>query len=147
MRRSHTAWHKTVIGLEETAIVYNQAYRCRDRDIGCYRKRVDRSGDADGLALPDDSYGSGCDRSIGQQRLREKRTIPEIHQLLSKKPIVISEREVEYLFDTYLVLSASSQGLRIEKYRPEIEANGGVVLAIDGAKPEKGATGTLHLPR
>jgi hypothetical protein len=78
---------------------------------------------------------------IGQQRLREKRTIPEIHQLLREKPIPISERAVEYLFDSYLVLSACSQGARIEKYRPEIEANGGVVLAIDGAKPEKGQPG------
>ena len=141
LRRSHTAWHKTVIGLEETAIVYNQAYRCRDRDICCHPKRVYRSGYADGLALPYYSYGLDVIVYIGQQRLREKRTIPEIHQLLSKKPIVISEREVEYLFDTYLVLSACSQGARIEKYRPEIEANGGVVLAIDGAKPEKGQPG------
>ena len=141
LRRSHTAWHKTVIGLEETAIVYNQAYRCRDRDICRHPKRVYRSGYADGLSLPYYSYGSDVIVYIGQQRLREKRTIPEIHQLLSKKPIVISEREVEYLFDTYLVLSACSQGARIEKYRPEIEANGGAVLAIDGAKPEKGQPG------
>ena len=141
LKRSHTAWHKTVIGLEETAIVFNQAYRCRDRDICSYPERVYRSGYADGLVLPYYSYGLDVIVYIGQQRLRQKRTIPEIHQLLSEKPIPISERAVEYLFDSYLVLSACSQGERIEKYRPEIEANGGVVLAIDGAKPEKGQPG------
>ena len=141
LKRSHTAWHKTVIGLEETAIVFNQAYRCRDRDICSYPERVYRSGYADGLVLPYYSYGLDVIVYIGQQRLREKRTIPEIHRLLSEKPIPISERAVEYLFDSYLVLSACSQGARIEKYRPEIEANGGVVLAIDGAKPEKGQPG------
>lgn len=139
--RSHTAWHKTVIGMEETAIVFNQAYRCQARDLCGQPQRVYRSGYADGLSLPYYSYGLDVLVYIGQQRLREKRTIPEIHQLLSKKPIAISEREVEYLFDSYLVLSACSQGARIEKYRPEIEANGGVVLAIDGAKPEKGQPG------
>lgn len=141
LKRSHTAWHKTVIGLEETAIVFNQAYRCQDRDVCCHPERVYRSGYADGLVLPYYSYGLDVIVYIGQQRLREKRTIPEIHQLLSEKPIPISERAVEYLFDSYLVLSACSQGARIEKYRPEIEANGGVVLAIDGAKPEKGQPG------
>ena len=141
LKRSHTAWHKTVIGLEETAIVFNQAYRCQDRDVCCHPERVYRSGYADGLVLPYYSYGLDVIVYIGQQRLREKRTIPEIHQLLSEKPIPISERAVEYLFDSYLVLSACSQGERIEKYRPEIEANGGVVLAIDGAKPEKGQPG------
>ena len=141
LKRSHTAWHKTVIGLEETAIVFNQAYRCRDRDICSHPERVYRSGYADGLVLPYYSYGLDVIVYIGQQRLRQKRTIPEIHQLLREKPIPISERAVEYLFDSYLVLSACSQGERIEKYRPEIEANGGVVLAIDGAKPEKGQPG------
>ena len=110
LKRSHTAWHKTVIGLEETAIVFNQAYRCQDRDVCCHPERVYRSGYADGLVLPYYSYGLDVIVYIGQQRLREKRTIPEIHQLLSEKPIPISERAVEYLFDSYLVLSACSQG-------------------------------------
>jgi len=121
LRRSHTAWRKTIISLEETARVYNQAYRCRDRDICNHAKRVYRSGYADGLSLPYHSYGLDVVVYIGQQRLREKRTIPEIHQLLSQKSIPISERAVEYLFDDYLVLSACSHGVRIEKYRPEME--------------------------
>jgi hypothetical protein len=75
--------------------------------------------------------------------MRQHRTIPEIHKRLRQREneIQISEREVEYLFDVYLTLLACSHGQRIEKYRPEIEANGGIVLAIDGAKPEKGQPG------
>lgn len=34
----------------------------------------------------------------------------------------------------------------MERYRPQIEANGGIMLAIDGAKPEKGQPG-LYLFR
>ncbi len=75
--------------------------------------------------------------------MRQHRSIPEIHKLLRQreKAIQISEREVEYLFDVYLTLLACSHGQRLEKYRAEIEANGGLVLAIDGAKPEKGQPG------
>jgi hypothetical protein len=75
--------------------------------------------------------------------MRQHRSIPEIHKLLrqGENAIQISEREVAYLFDVYLTLLACSHGQRLEKYRPEIEANGGIVLAIDGAKPEKGQPG------
>ena len=143
LERSHIAWRKTIISLDGTYRVFNLAHRCRDRATCSHPERVYRSGYADGLSLAYYSYGLDVIVHIGQQRLREKRTIPEIHQALSgrEKPVRISEREVQYLFDVYLTLSACSHGERIEKYRPEIEANGGVVLAIDGAKPEKGQPG------
>ena len=143
LERSHTAWNKTIIRLDGTVRVFNQAYRCCDRENCSHPKRVYQSGYADGLSLSYYSYGLDVIVYIGQQRLREKRTIPEIHQALCKreKPIPISEREVQYLFDVYLTLSACSHGERLEKYRPRIEANGGIVLAIDGAKPEKGQPG------
>jgi hypothetical protein len=143
LERSHTAWNKTIIRLDGTVRVFNQAYRCCDRENCSHPKRVYQSGYADGLSLSYYTYGLDVIVYIGQQRLREKRTIPEIHQALCKreKPIPISEREVQYLFDVYLTLSACSHGERLEKYRPRIEANGGIVLAIDGAKPEKGQPG------
>jgi hypothetical protein len=143
LERSHTAWNKTIIRLDGTVRVFNQAYRCCDRENCSHPKRVYQSGYADGLSLSYYTYGLDVIVYIGQQRLRKKRTIPEIHQALCKreKPIPISEREVQYLFDVYLTLSACSHGERLEKYRPRIEANGGIVLAIDGAKPEKGQPG------
>lgn len=143
LKRSHTAWCKTVTTLEGTARIYNQAYRCRDQDLCGQPERVYRSAYADGLSLPYYTYGLDVIVLIGQQRMRQHRTIPEIHKALQQgeKGIQISEREVEYLFDVYLTLLACSHGQRIEKYRSEIEANGGVILAIDGAKPEKGQPG------
>lgn len=142
LKRSHTAWCKTVTTLEGTAKVYNQAYRCRDHELCGQPERVYRSAYADGLSLPYYTYGLDVIVLIGQQRMRQHRTIPEIHKALQgEKGIQISEREVQYLFDVYLTLLACSHGQRLEKYRPEIEANGGVILAIDGAKPEKGQPG------
>ena len=143
LKRSHTAWNKTIVRLDGTVRVFNQAYRCCDRENCSQPKRVYQSGYADGLSLSYYTYGLDVIVYIGQQRLREKRTIPEIHRALGEreKPIPISGREVQYLFDVYLTLSACSHGKRIEKYRAEIKANGGIILAIDGAKPEKGQPG------
>lgn len=143
LERSHTAWSKTISTLDYTAKIFNQAYRCRDRETCGQPKRVYRSAYADGLSLPYYTYGLDVIVYIGQQRMRQHRTIPEIHKSLRQREnaIQISEREVEYLFDVYLTLLACSHGQRIEKHRPEIETNGGVVLAIDGAKPEKGQPG------
>ena len=142
LKRSHTAWRKTIITLKASAKVYNQAYRCRDRELCGQPEQVYRSAYADGLSISYYTYGLDVIVLIGQQRMREHRTISEIHQgLQSKYGIQISEREVQYLFDVYLTLLACSHGQRLEKYRSSIEANGGIVLAIDGAKPEKGQPG------
>lgn len=143
LKRSHTAWRKTISSLNGTAQVYNQAYVCGERATCSQPHRVYRSAYADGLSLPYYSYGLDVIVRIGQQRLREYQTIPEIHRHLQglPQPLRISEREVEYLFDAYLLLLACSHGERLAKYQPQIEANQGIVLAIDGAKPEKGQPG------
>jgi hypothetical protein len=109
---------------------------------------VYRSAYADGLSLAYYSYGLDVIVWIGQQRLRVHQTMPEIQRLLGQRepPVLISEREVQYLFEAYLLLLACSQGARLDRYRPQIEANQGIILAIDGAKPEKGQPG-LYLFR
>jgi len=148
LKRSHTAWQKTITTLQGTVRVFNQAYRCRDQELCGQPSRVYRSAYADGLSLSYYTYGLDVIVYIGQQRLRQHRTLPEIHMALQQwePAVAISEREVQYLFDVYLLLSACSHGQRLADYRAEIEANGGVVLAIDGAKPEKGQPG-LYLFR
>jgi hypothetical protein len=143
LKRSHTAWHKVIASLEGTAEVYNQAYRCPAGELCAHPQRVYRSAYADGLSLPYYTYGLDVIVYIGQHRLREHQTLPAIQQALREreKAVQISERTVQDLFDVYLTLSACSQGFRLARYRPQIEANGGLILAIDGAKPEKGQPG------
>jgi len=148
LKRSHTVWEKTISQLSGTGHVYNQGYRCGERERCSQPHRVYRSAYADGLSLPYYTYGLDVIVRIGQQRLHEHQTIPAIHHHLQglPQPLRISEREVEYLFDAYLLLLACSHGERLAKYQPQIEANQGIVLAIDGAKPEKGQPG-LYLFR
>jgi len=143
LTRSHTAWRKIITGMKGSAKVYNQAYRCGDKEMCAEPRQVYRSIYADGLSLPYYTYGLDVIVYIGQARLRQHQTIPEIHTALKQRTpaVSISEREVEYLFDVYLLLLACSHGQRLERYRAESKAQGGVVLAIDGAKPEKGQSG------
>lgn len=142
LKRSHTKWEKPIQFLRGVYHVYNQAYRCENAECQEQFPIVYSSVFADGLSLPNKSYGLDVVVYIGYQRLHVHRTVPEIHQELVKEyGVQISERQVEYLFDEYLILSACSHGKRLAKYQSEIERNGGIVLGIDGAKPEKGQPG------
>ena len=143
LRRSHTAWSKTIIGLSEVREVYNQAYRCEKREKCSQGEQVYRSVYADGLSMPYQTYGLDVVVYVGQARLRRYKSIPEIHRELSESryEVPISERHVQNLFDVYLTLLACSHGKRIGKKRAEIKANGGIVLGVDGARPEKGQPG------
>jgi hypothetical protein len=85
LQRSHTAWHKVITTLTGTAEVYNQAYRCRDRELCSQPERVYRSAYADGLSLPYYTYGLDVIVSIGQQRLQQNQTIGAIHQNLCQR--------------------------------------------------------------
>ncbi len=86
LKRSHTVWHKTISQLSGTRQVYNQGYRCSERERCGQPERVYRSAYADGLSLPYYSYGLDVIVAIGQQRLHEYQTIPEIHRHLQELP-------------------------------------------------------------
>ena len=147
LKRSHTKWRKPIQFLSGAYYIINQAYRCACATCRESWPQVYSSVYADGLSLAYQSYGLEVIVYIGNERLRNHKTMAEIHDaLVSEYGLQISARHVQNLYDEYLVLSACSHGQRLAKYRPAIEANGGIVLAIDGAKPEKGQPG-LYLFR
>jgi hypothetical protein len=76
----------------------------------------------------------------------EKQTLGEIHAALEEQGIPISERRVADYIEEYQILLKCAHGARLEAYRSQISENGGIVLAIDGAQPEKGKE-TLYLFR
>lgn len=142
LKRSHTKWEKTIQFLHGTYQIFNQAYRCADKSCRESSGVVYSSVYADGLSLSYQTYGLDVVVHVGYQRLHQHKTIPEIHKMLvAEKGIQISERHVQWLFDEYLVLSACSHGKRLAKYQDAIATNGGIILGIDGAKPEKGQPG------
>lgn len=139
LTRSHIKWRKPIQFLSGPYYILNIGYRCSDEKCKESHPKVYSSAYAEGLSLWGSDYSLEVLVAIGNQRLRKHKTMAEIHQeLVEEYGIQISERHVQNLFDEYLVLSACSHGKKLEKYRDEIARNGGIVLAIDGAKPEKG---------
>jgi len=147
LERSHPAWSKIIVTLEEVARVTNWGYRCVNRETTCPKPdAVYRSGLADGLALKNYTFGLDVIVFIGQQRFGEYRSLSEIHQALASRGVSISERRVTDYMGAYEVLLKCAQGAKLAAYREQILANGGVVLAIDGVQPEKGKP-TLYIFR
>lgn len=127
--------------------IVNAGYRCESAECRESTPQVYSSAYAEGLSLSGSGYSMEVLVHIGNQRQRKHKTMPEIHrELVEEHGIQISPRHVQNLYDNYLVLSACSHGKRLAKYKGKIEANGGIVLAVDGAKPEKGQPG-LYLFR
>jgi hypothetical protein len=147
LERRHPEWSKVIVSLEEAAQVTNWGYRCVNRETTCPKPdEVYRSVMADGLALKNYTFGLDVIVFVGQQRFGECRSLAEIHQALESRGVPISERRVTDYMGEYEVLLKCAQGAKLENYREQILANGGIVLAIDGVQPEKGKP-TLYIFR
>lgn len=77
---------------------------------------------------------------VGHLRLAQHRTLGEVHQTLLERlapfALTISRREVLYLFDAYCtILRAASAAREDHEWLTQVEANGGLIIAIDGIQP------------
>src|SRR5206468_1311567 len=72
-------------------------------------------------------------------RLRhvEHRSVPEIHQELLRRRVVVAERTVTNLLDRYDELKALSTA-DPQRLGPLLRGQGRVVLALDGLQPDVG---------
>lgn len=115
LRRKVTISERTVITLSEVITVVHCGYCCPQQAcVG--HKRLYRSRQADALALPGFTFGLDIVLLVGHWRLREHRTIDEIHMALLERLAqvhqTISRREILFLFEAYTAL------LRARKYYP-----------------------------
>jgi hypothetical protein len=110
--------------------------RCRTPSCAWYR-RAYRPEEEGALALPHGEFGLDVIALVGQLRYREHRSVPEIHQELGKRGVVLAERTVTNLIERYEELVA----LRLtdhHRLRDRLLREGGVVLALDGMQPDVG---------
>src|SRR3982751_4595540 len=110
--------------------------RCRAPSCVRYR-RAYRPEEEGALALPHSEFGLDVIALVGQLRYREHRSVPEIHQELGRRYIVLGERTVGNLIERYEELVA----LRLtdhHRLRDRLAREGGVVLALDGMQPDVG---------
>jgi hypothetical protein len=110
--------------------------RCRTQSCARYQ-RAYRPEEEGALALPHGEFGLDVIALVGQLRYREHRSMPEIHQELGRRGVVLAERTVTNLIERYEELVA----LRLtdqHRLRDRLAREGGVVLALDGMQPDVG---------
>src|SRR5215211_9375293 len=110
--------------------------RCRTPSCARYQ-RAYRPEEEGALALPHGEFGLDVIALIGQLRYREHRSVPEIHQELGRRGVVLAERTVGHLIERYEELVA----LRLtdhDRLRGRLAREGGVVLALDGMQADVG---------
>jgi hypothetical protein len=122
--------------LEEVVQLTLVVRRCRTPTCARYRRPY-RPEEESALALPHGEFGLDVIALVGQQRYREHRSVPEIHQALVARGVVVAERTVGHLIERYEELVA----LRLtdaHRLRDRLTREGGVVLALDGLQPDVG---------
>jgi hypothetical protein len=127
---------RTVVTCDGAVRVAVQVRRCRHRD--CPRFGRPLRPEAEGrLALPEHEFGLDLIALVGALRYTQHRSIPEIHAELTRRGVTISQRSVTNRLDRYDELLALSLA-DTERLRRLTEAEGRVILAIDGLQPDVG---------
>lgn len=128
--------HRTVTSLGGVLRLRLGIRRCHHHP--CARHRLPVRPEAEGrVGLPHHEFGLDVIALTGSLRYARHRSIPEIHQDLGARHVVLAQRSVANLLDRYDELLALAQGDR-ERLGPLLRRQGKVVLAIDGMQPDVG---------
>jgi len=133
---SHPVWAKPIYGLRDANFVTSLGFRCSNDGCPCPRT-VYRSAEAESLCIKGSTYGLDVVVHIGHLWLHEHRNRNEIHARL-RDQVPISERHVQNLFETYLALLRCDQARTIAQLPALAQRQGGLVLSLDGLRPENG---------
>jgi hypothetical protein len=87
--------------------------RCRTSSCARYRRPY-RPEEESALALPHGEFGLDVIALVGQLRYREHRSVPEIHEELERRGVVLAERTVGHLVERYEELVALDEPARSE---------------------------------
>lgn len=137
LRYAHAVWRKHLVTLTEVIYAVNLGYKCPNS--ACARpKVVYRSAVADSLCLKHLTYAMDVLAEVAFMRFQQRCTRAEIHVAMRQRGIPVSERQVQYLYEAYLALLKCSAPETLAERRPQMLANGGMVLSLDGVQPEKG---------
>ncbi len=110
--------------------------RCHNHACSRYRQPY-RPEEEGAWALPHGEFGLDVIALIGTLRYERHQSVPEIHQELSRRGVIIAERTVTNLLARYeeLVTLHLSDQTRLRK---RLAARGHVILALDGLQPDVG---------
>ncbi len=150
LQRCATISDRMIMTLKQVIRLVHCGYRCPHPECSG-GKTLSRSAEADALALAGFTFGLDMVLFVGSQRLKEHKTVDEIHQCLLQQlaPLAqtISRREILFLFEAYTaLLRAGTEVSHDEAWKEHVRKNKGIVLSIDGIQPDKGNE-TIYLLR
>jgi hypothetical protein len=137
----HPLWtthckHRTVTTLDAVLRLTLRLRRCPNPDCSRYRRPC-RPEAEHLIALPHHEFGLDILALVGRLRHAEHRSIPEIHQELTRRGVAIAVRSVSNLLDRYDELRALATADR-DRLHSLLSKQRRVVLAIDGLQPDVG---------
>ena len=137
LKRCYPLWRKYIVFLDGRYLVVSMGYSCQNPKCAG-QDRVYESQAARRLTVRGSSFALEVIVQIGYWRFWKRWTVAQIHELLTQAHhLPISEREVLYLIEVFLVLLRCTYHLRLEEHATYFRRHG-VFIAIDALKPEKG---------
>src|SRR5438270_809594 len=128
--------YRTITTLDGVTRLTLQIRRCPH--FGCPRYHRPYRPEAEPhFALPHHEFGLDVIALVGRLRYADHRSIPEIHQELGRRAVVIAQRTVTNLLDRYDELRALATA-DPQRLRRLLREQGRAVLAIDGLQPTVG---------
>src|SRR6516225_341747 len=127
---------RTLTTLEGVTRLSLHIRRCHHAACSPYRRPY--RPEAEGrLALPHHEFGLDVIATVGTLRHAQHRSVPEIHQALTRRGLVLAQRSVANLLDRYDELRALAT-CDAARLRPLLQKQGGLILALDGLQPDVG---------
>jgi hypothetical protein len=113
-----------------------QIRRCLNRVCPQFRRPY-RPEEEGRLALPKHEFGLDVIACVGTLRYAQHRSLPEIHQHLGHRGMVVAPRTVTHLLERYDELLALSltDTARLQRLT---QAQGRIIFALDGLQPDVG---------
>src|SRR4051795_5086803 len=127
---------RTITTLDAVKRLTLHVRRCPNPDCSRYHRPFHPEAESL-LALPHHEFGFDVLALVGRLRHVEHRSVPEIHQELTRRGVAIALRSVSNLLDRYDELRALATADR-ERLHALLQKRRRVVLAVDGLQPDVG---------
>jgi hypothetical protein len=127
---------RTVTTLDAVTRLTVRVRRCHNPACSRYRRPYRPEAEPH-FALPHHEFGLDVIALVGRLRHAEHRSIPEMHQELTRRGVVLAQRSVLNLLDRYDELRALAAA-DPQRLRRLLQGQQRVVLAIDGLQPDVG---------
>lgn len=127
---------------KERIRAFVEVYECQNPKCHLYGQKI-RPSTLTNLIFPGLSYGLDIIAEMGTLRFKEQKSIPQIHEFISKKysHVEITERHTENIIKKFmLVIEAAGENPKITKKRLFGKKKNlkGLVVSVDGIQPEQG---------